>query len=160
MDVHVASARQIFSIAVPQCVSNGPQPAVVRFCDAFPMQQVRRSVLMVAGAVIGVLAFAVLINLALVAELITDKSNTSAPDETITCSERKADMSDAQRRAAAADILAHARDKADGGKGLPDEALVDKFARAIDTACAAGGSQEVDDVAVRVYLNQRDTFRP
>lgn len=119
------------------------------------MEQNRRHALIVIAAIIGLAAFAILMNIG----LLWGGSSISADDDTVTCRDR-ANMSDTQRWEDADYMLARARDKADGGRSVPADSLVDKYVQAIDAQCRKGGKQAVDDVAVSVYLKQRATFRP
>lgn len=52
-----------------------------------------------------------------------------------TCTQWLNEMSDQQRFAAAADILTSARNKIDGGSGLPSDALIREFEGGVDTVC-------------------------
>lgn len=119
------------------------------------MEQKRRHALIITAATIGLLAFAVLMNVG----LIWGGSSITAEDDTVTCDDR-ASMTDAQRWEDGAHMLTRARDRADGGKNRPADPLVARYVQAIDAECRKGGKQAVDDVAVSVYLKQRATFRP
>lgn len=52
-----------------------------------------------------------------------------------TCADWNDDMTGQQQFAAAADILTSARNKIDGGTGLPSEALIREFEGGITTVC-------------------------
>ncbi|SKA87063.1 hypothetical protein SAMN06295879_1025 [Agreia bicolorata] len=52
-----------------------------------------------------------------------------------TCSDWNSLMDDHQRYVAAADILTSARNKIDGGTGLPPESMISEFRRGITTVC-------------------------
>jgi len=64
-----------------------------------------------------------------------------------------------QRWAAAADMLAGARNKGDGGTGLPSDQLVTEFVGGIDTACVEP-TMTITDMAVGLYLSDRARFQP
>lgn len=76
-----------------------------------------------------------------------------------TCADWSTQMDDHQRWAAAADMLAGARNKGDGGEGLPVDALVDEFEAGISTACVEP-TMSLTDVSVGLYLTERERFRP
>lgn len=76
-----------------------------------------------------------------------------------TCSEWLNQMTDAQRWAASADILAAARNKISGGKGMPSDALVTRFEQNISTGCEGSGQITILEAAYVIY-NYDDTFKP
>ncbi|MBN9171540.1 MAG: hypothetical protein J0I50_06575, partial [Microbacterium sp.] len=59
---------------------------------------------------------------------------------------------------AAADMLTGARNKGDGGEGVPPDSLVDVFESGITTACITDGP--ITDIAVGLYLTERQRFAP
>lgn len=77
-----------------------------------------------------------------------------------TCAEFENAMTPQQRFAAAADMLAGARDTGDGGTGVPPDSLIDQFKAAVDGACEAQPTMALTEAAVGVYLNDRATYRP
>ena len=68
-------------------------------------------------------------------------------------------MSDAQQFAASADMLTGARNKGDGGTGLPPDALIEQFQDGVTTACVVP-TATVAEIGAGVYLTERETFRP
>jgi hypothetical protein len=76
-----------------------------------------------------------------------------------TCDEWSGEMTDAQQWTAAADMLTGARNKGDGGKGLPPDSLVDEFQGGVSTACVVP-SMTLTDVGVGLYLTERSRFQP
>jgi hypothetical protein len=76
-----------------------------------------------------------------------------------TCREFRSEMSTQQRFAASADMLTGARSR-DGGSGVPPDALVYTFMRAIDKPCKLVPTDDIVDVAVAEYLTDRAIFRP
>jgi hypothetical protein len=76
-----------------------------------------------------------------------------------TCSEWHSQMSDAQQWAAAADMLTGARNKGDGGDGLPPDDLVDEFQDGVTNACVID-SHNVAEIGAALYLTERARFRP
>lgn len=75
------------------------------------------------------------------------------------CAEWLNEMTPGQRFAASADMLAGARNKGDGGTGLPDDELIDEFTGDVDTACDAGATNLAEAGAIS-YLNERSHYRP
>lgn len=51
------------------------------------------------------------------------------------CADWNDQMTSGQKFAASADILASARNKIDGGTGLPSDALIDEFSAGVTTVC-------------------------
>lgn len=76
-----------------------------------------------------------------------------------TCSDWLGNMTKAQEFAAAADMLAGARNKGDGGTGLPSDALINEFSGGITTACVVP-TATLTDIAVALYLTERERFKP
>ena len=76
-----------------------------------------------------------------------------------TCQEWKSAMSDKQQWVAAADMLTAARNKKDGGNGLPPDALVTTFQGGITTSCVVP-SAKVAEIGAALYLTERAQFRP
>jgi hypothetical protein len=60
-----------------------------------------------------------------------------------------------QRSAAAADMLTGARNKGDGGKGLPPDRLIDQFETGLETVCTADATMSLADVGAGLYLTDR-----
>ncbi len=81
------------------------------------------------------------------------------PYSQTTCADWNDDMTSAQQWAAAADMLTGARNKGDGGEGLPPDPLVDEFRAGITTACVVD-TMTLADVGAGLYLTERETFRP
>lgn len=75
------------------------------------------------------------------------------------CSEWLGEMTDDQRRVAAADILTAARNKISGGSGLPSDGLIADFQRNINIACEGSDEVTILEAAYFVY-NYDDTFTP
>lgn len=76
-----------------------------------------------------------------------------------TCTDWTTRMTAPQRWAAAADMLTGARNKGDGGTGLPSDALVTTFMGGIGTACVVE-TMTITDVAVGLYMTERARFQP
>ena len=76
-----------------------------------------------------------------------------------TCTEWLQEMSPAQQFAAAADMLTGARNKGDGGTGLPPDSLIDEFEQGIGTACVIP-TENIASIAAALYLTERSTFSP
>jgi len=76
-----------------------------------------------------------------------------------TCTDYTTVMSAHQRWAAAADMLTGARNKGDGGTGMPSDELVTTFMGGVDTACVVP-TMTITDVAVGLYLTERTRFQP
>lgn len=76
-----------------------------------------------------------------------------------TCTEWLQDMTPEQQFAAAADMLTGARNKGDGGSGLPPDSLIDEFEQGVGTACVIP-TEDIASIAAVLYLTERDTFQP
>ena len=76
-----------------------------------------------------------------------------------TCQEWIAEMTADQRWAAAADMLSAARNKSDGGQGVPPDSLVDEFMGGVTTACVFP-EMLLAEVGAGLYLTERARFRP
>lgn len=76
-----------------------------------------------------------------------------------TCGDWLHRMTEAQRWAASADILAAARNKISGGSGLPSDTLVTTFEKNISTGCEGSLTTTILELAYFVY-NYDDTFKP
>lgn len=76
-----------------------------------------------------------------------------------TCREWKSELTNAQQFAAAADMLTSARNKKDGGTGLPSDGKIEMFRRGITDSCVID-TANIAEVAVMHYLTERATFRP
>ena len=70
-----------------------------------------------------------------------------------TCREWFGEMTADQRFAAAADILASARNKIDGASGLPPDSLIDEFADGLDNVCVMD-SMTITDAAFGLYSTE------
>jgi hypothetical protein len=77
-----------------------------------------------------------------------------------TCGEFMESMAPQQRSAAAADMLTGARNKGDGGEGLPPDRLIDEFESGLDTVCTAEATMSLADAGAGLYLTDRARFRP
>ena len=116
-------------------------------------------------------------HLTVVAALIcagcSPKPTSTAPDKytqtwpkgysETTCTEWTNKMTDQQKFAAAADMLTGARNKGDGGSGLPPDSLIQRFAADVGEGCSVAATADglsVADAAVSVYLIGRDTYKP
>lgn len=75
-----------------------------------------------------------------------------------TCDEWSGEMSGRQKWAAAADMLTAARNKGDGGTGLPGDSLITEFQGAVTTACVVP-TMSITEVGVGIYLTE-PRFRP
>ncbi|MET9479865.1 hypothetical protein [Streptomyces sp. NPDC006638] len=60
-------------------------------------------------------------------------------------------MTQRQRWAAAADMLASARNKMDGGTGMPADIAITRFETDISTACTAEAQLDIATAAVTIY---------
>lgn len=105
----------------------------------------------------------------------TDKTTTSATDVSpveskyvqtwpkaysdTTCEDWVGPMTRAQNFAAAADMLTAARNKRDGGAGVPSDALISEFEDGITRACVIP-TMVLTDVAVELYLTDHQRFKP
>ena len=76
-----------------------------------------------------------------------------------TCEQWLNQMSPQQRFAGAADMLTGARNKGDGGTGVPGDDLVNEFKREVDNACT-DPTASLATVGAEVYLAGRSMFRP
>ena len=77
-----------------------------------------------------------------------------------TCAEWGAEMSSAQQWAAAADMLTGARNKGDGGVGLPPDVLITQFAHDVTVGCSAVGTVTVAETGASIYLIGRAKYQP
>jgi hypothetical protein len=75
------------------------------------------------------------------------------------CSEWNGVMSEEQQFAAAADMLAGARNRGDGGTGLPDDSLIEQFQGGVTTACVEP-TANVAEIGAVLYLSERAIFSP
>ncbi len=76
-----------------------------------------------------------------------------------TCHEWNAEMTADQRWAAAADMLTGARNKGDGGQGVPPDSLVDEFMGGTTRACVVP-DMSLAEVGAGLYVTERARFRP
>lgn len=76
-----------------------------------------------------------------------------------TCTDWTREMTDAQQWAAAADMLTGARNKGDGGTGLPPDSLITEFQSGVTTACVVP-TMSLSDVGAGLYLTDHARFRP
>jgi hypothetical protein len=79
------------------------------------------------------------------------------------CAEWTGSLTARQRFAAAADMLSAARNKGDGGTGLPPEELIDRFADDVTQGCsgeATAATQTVAQTGALIYLTGRELYRP
>lgn len=77
-----------------------------------------------------------------------------------TCGDWNTQMTDRQQWVAAADMLTGARNKGDGGEGVPTDELVGQFQGGITNACSVDDSEPITEIAAGVYLTDRDQFAP
>ena len=70
------------------------------------------------------------------------------------CKDWNDEMTTSQQWVAAADMLTGARNKRDGGNGLPPDSLITRFQGAITEACSVDESQQLPEIAVGVYLDR------
>ena len=96
----------------------------------------------------------------------SSSSSTTKYDQTwpksysnTTCTEWNSDMTSQQQFAAAADMLTGARNKGDGGTGLPADAMISDFQLGLTTVCVVP-SLSLAEVGAGLYLSERDRFRP
>lgn len=99
-----------------------------------------------------------------------DTNNTSKYTQTwaksyadTTCTEWNTAMKSQQRFAAAADMLAGARNKGDGGSGLPPDSLIERFQADVAQGCSVAATMDqisVAEAGATVYSFGRDTYRP
>jgi hypothetical protein len=82
---------------------------------------------------------------------------TKAYSET-TCDDWNTQLTSAQKFAASADMLAGARNKGDGGTGLPSDALINEFSGGITNVCVEP-TMALTDAAVGLYLTE-PRFKP
>jgi hypothetical protein len=75
------------------------------------------------------------------------------------CDEWLHDMSSDQRFAAAADMLTGARNKGDGGTGLPPDSMIEEFEAGIDNVCVEP-TMSLTGAGAGLYLTERSRFRP
>jgi hypothetical protein len=81
------------------------------------------------------------------------------PYSATTCGEWHSDMSARQRFAAAADMLAGARNKGDGGTGLPPDSLIRSFEGDISEACVFM-EMAIDEIGAGLYVTGRTQYGP
>ena len=77
-----------------------------------------------------------------------------------TCQEWAATMTEQQKFAAAADMLTSARNKGDGGKGVPPDALITYFQSGISNVCPTAPSMSLAETGATLYLTERTKLRP
>jgi hypothetical protein len=70
-----------------------------------------------------------------------------------TCDDWKGSMTDSQQFAAAADILTSARNKIDGGSGLPPDSLINEFQAGVTNVCVAP-SMTITDATYGLYTTE------
>lgn len=99
----------------------------------------------------------------------SDTGNSSGVDSTYlqtwehpyshtTCADWSGRMTSQQRFAAAADMLTGARNKGDGGRGLPPDSLISEFEAGVTNVCVEP-TMTITDAAVGLYLTE-DRFKP
>ncbi len=76
-----------------------------------------------------------------------------------TCREWNVEVTEDQQWVAAADMLTGARNKGDGGEGLPPESLVNEFKSGITTTCVVP-TMSLSETAAGPYLTGRARFQP
>ena len=67
-------------------------------------------------------------------------------------------MSPSQKFAASADMLAGARNKGDGGTGLPSDSLINEFTSGVSTVCIVP-TMSLAEAGAGLYLTE-PRFRP
>ena len=80
-----------------------------------------------------------------------------------TCTEFNEQMTAQQKFAAAADMLTSARNKGDGGTGLPSDELIRQFQDDINEACsiqATADTLTLADTGASIYLIGRAQYQP
>lgn len=124
----------------------------------------------------GGIAAAVIVSLGVVIALLSNDGNpdpgetqpfqqtwTKSYDQT-DCADWVGAMTQDQQWAAAADMLTGARNKGDGGSGVPSDGLITAFKADITTACEgeiqASGSDDIATIGASVYLVGRETYKP
>jgi len=70
-----------------------------------------------------------------------------------TCDDWLSQMTSSQRFAASADILTSARNKIDGGRGLPSDSLIDEFTDGLDNVCVIP-SMTLTDASYGLYTTE------
>ena len=70
-----------------------------------------------------------------------------------TCDDWLSQMTSSQRFAASADILTSARNKIDGGSGLPSDSLIDEFTDGLDNVCVIP-SMTLTDASYGLYTTE------
>jgi len=76
-----------------------------------------------------------------------------------TCDEWLHDMTSSQKFAAAADMLASARNKIDGGSGIPSDSLISEFQGGISNVCQDVPTWSIAETAVLLYQTE-PRFKP
>ncbi|WP_248582558.1 hypothetical protein [Nocardioides sp. InS609-2] len=76
-----------------------------------------------------------------------------------TCDDWADEMTGQQHFAAAADMLTSARNKIDGGEGLPPDSLIERFQSDIASTCQIEGTLTITD-AVYVVYNDDPSYKP
>lgn len=76
-----------------------------------------------------------------------------------TCAEWSGEMTTQQQFAGAADVLASARNKIDGGTGLPSDALIREFQVAITDSCITP-TWAITDASYTAYTDGAAQFKP
>jgi len=69
-------------------------------------------------------------------------------------------MTSAQQKAAAADMLTGARNKGDGGEGLPSDALIQAFWGDVSEGCSPIGCMSLAEAGAMAYLIGRAPYAP
>lgn len=79
-----------------------------------------------------------------------------------TCAQWNGQMTSAQRFAAAADMLTGARNKGDGGTGLPTDELIRRFQGDVTEGCSVSTAQtmSVAETGAAIYLIGRSQYQP
>jgi len=96
-----------------------------------------------------------------------DAAGSSAYEQTwsqssseTTCAEWAADMTAQQRFAAAADMLTGARNRGDGGQGVPDDSLIRRFEVDVSEGCGPVATMTVAEAGASIYLIGQEQYRP
>lgn len=76
------------------------------------------------------------------------------------CVDWNAEMTDKQQWVAAADMLNSARNKIDGGEGLPPDVLITSFQGDITESCEVDKVDSIATIAAVLYKIGRDTYAP
>jgi hypothetical protein len=77
-----------------------------------------------------------------------------------TCGDWNDVMTPSQQWGAAGDMLTSARKKWDGGESPPSDSVVARFQGDITDACSVDDNHQLPEIAVGIYLIDRDRYSP